>query len=238
LTVIQTIPIFPLDLVLFPRQELQLRIFEPRYKQLVDDCMLKDGLFGVCLIREDRSVMGWDLPHDVGTMAKIVKCQDVDLDGLHLNIDTMGRNPFRIKRLIEPSIPMPENYDPLSVEGHQIVVDLNERDGGGGAMYIRAEVEMLSEIDGDISLPAWENLVFLWKKKVEAQAGSSDSVVDPHALDGLLKQFYLQTDTPTIEYVYSLCALGSSVPADLQNILEATTVDELLVRAVRLMEIA
>jgi len=34
------IPIFPLDLVLFPRQELPLRIFEPRYKQLVDDCML------------------------------------------------------------------------------------------------------------------------------------------------------------------------------------------------------
>ena len=46
------IPIFPLDLVLFPRQELPLRIFEPRYKQLVDDCMLGDGQFGVCLIDE------------------------------------------------------------------------------------------------------------------------------------------------------------------------------------------
>jgi Lon protease-like protein len=42
------IPIFPLDLVLFPRQELPLRVFEPRYKQLVDDCMLGDGQFGVC----------------------------------------------------------------------------------------------------------------------------------------------------------------------------------------------
>ena len=56
------IPIFPLDLVLFPRQELPLRIFEPRYKQLVDDCMLGDGQFGVCLIDEQSSVNGWNSP--------------------------------------------------------------------------------------------------------------------------------------------------------------------------------
>ena len=60
------IPIFPLDLVLFPRQELPLRVFEPRYKQLVDDCMLGDGQFGVCLIDEHNSVNGWNSPHMVG----------------------------------------------------------------------------------------------------------------------------------------------------------------------------
>ena len=36
------IPIFPLDLVLFPNQDLPLRIFEPRYKQMVDDCMVEE----------------------------------------------------------------------------------------------------------------------------------------------------------------------------------------------------
>ena len=77
------IPIFPLDLVLFPRQELPLRVFEPRYKQLVDDCMLGDGQFGVCLIDEHNSVNGWNSPHMVGTIAKISKCQDVELDGFN-----------------------------------------------------------------------------------------------------------------------------------------------------------
>ena len=92
------IPIFPLDLVLFPRQELPLRIFEPRYKQLVDDCMLGDGQFGVCLIDEQNSVNGWNSPKLVGTIAKISKCEDVELDGLQLHIETMGRNSFRIKK--------------------------------------------------------------------------------------------------------------------------------------------
>ena len=45
----QILPIFPLDLVLFPNQDLPLRIFEPRYKQMVDDCMLEGKEFGICL---------------------------------------------------------------------------------------------------------------------------------------------------------------------------------------------
>ena len=73
---------------MFPRQELPLRVFEPRYKQLVDDCMLGDGQFGVCLIDETNSVSGWNSPKLVGTIAKITKCQDVELDGLQLHIET------------------------------------------------------------------------------------------------------------------------------------------------------
>ena len=42
----------------------------------------------------------------------------------------------------------------------------------------------------------------------------------------MLEQYYLKTDTPTLEYVYSLCALGSSTPNELQSILEAVTLDQ------------
>jgi len=91
------LPIFPLDLVLFPRQQLPLRIFEPRYKQLVDDCMLSEGLFGVCLCDKSKTVSGWEAPHSVGTIAKITKCQDIDIIGQHLYIETTGRSKFRIK---------------------------------------------------------------------------------------------------------------------------------------------
>jgi len=229
------IPIFPLDLVLFPRQELPLRIFEPRYKQLVDDCMIGDGQFGVCLIDESNSINGWNSPKLVGTIAKISKCEDVELDGLQLHIETLGRNSFKIKRIIPPAITQPENYDPLSVEGHQEISELHEKIGTEEKMYIQAEVEMIPEIDENISLEKWEILVELWKKKIIKQA--LPQVVDSHSLDHVLEQYYLNTDTPTIDYIYSLSALGAKDPNELQPILEATSMDELIKRVEELLAV-
>ncbi|MCE2505342.1 MAG: LON peptidase substrate-binding domain-containing protein [Nitrosopumilaceae archaeon] len=231
----KVIPIFPLDLVLFPRQELPLRIFEPRYKQLVDDCMLGDGQFGVCLIDETNSINGWNSPKTVGTIAKITKCEDVEMDGLQLHIETLGRNSFKIKKIIPPSISQPENYDPLSVEGHQLISEMHEKVGTQEKMYIRAEVEMIPEIDENISLEQWEKLVELWKKKIVKQA--LPQVVEPHSLDHVLEQYYLTTDTPTIDYIYSLSALGAKDPHDLQPILESTTMPELLQKVEELLTI-
>jgi len=235
LTQTKVIPIFPLDLVLFPRQELPLRIFEPRYKQLVDDCVLGDGQFGVCLIDEKNSVNGWNSPKLVGTIAKITKCEDIQLDGLQLHIETIGRNSFKIKKIIPPSIPQPVNYDPLSVEGHQEMSEMHEKVGTEEKMYIQAEVEMIPEIDENISLDYWERLVELWKKKTVTQA--LPQVVEPHALDHVLEQYYLTTDTPTIDYIYSLSALGANDPNDLQLILEATTMNDLIQKVEELLTI-
>ncbi|QMU54027.1 MAG: LON domain containing protein [Nitrosopumilus sp.] len=226
MTETKIIPIFPLDLVLFPRQELPLRIFEPRYKQLVDDCMLGDGQFGVCLIDENNSVNGWNSPNLVGTIAKISKCEDANLDGLQLNIETLGRNSFKIKKIIPSSIPQPTNYDPLSMEGHQEVSDIHEKIGTEEKMYIQAEVEMIPEIDENISFERWQRLVELWKKKIISQA--LPQVIEPHSLDHVLEQYYLNTETPTIDYIYSLSAIGAKDPNELQPILEATTMDELI----------
>jgi hypothetical protein len=235
LTETKIIPIFPLDLVLFPRQELPLRIFEPRYKQLVDDCMISDGQFGVCLIDESNSINGWNSPKLVGTIAKISKCEDVEIDGLQLHIETLGRNSFRIKRIIAPSITQPANYDPLSVEGHQEISEIHEKIGTEEKMYIQAEVEMIPEIDENISLEKWEALVELWKKKIIKQA--LPQVVDSHSLDHVLEQYYLNTDTPTVDYIYSLSAIGAKDPNELQPILEATTMDELIKRVEELLTV-
>jgi len=229
------IPIFPLDLVLFPRQTLPLRVFEPRYKQLVDDCMLGDGQFGVCLIDENNSVNGWNSPKLVGTIAKITECKDVEIDGLQLHIETLGRNSFKIKKIIPPSISQPKDYDPLSVEGHQQVSEIHEKIGTGNKMYIQAEVEMIPEIDEDITIDQWQKLIRLWKKKIIQQA--LPQVVEPHALEHVLEQYYLKTDTPTIDYIYSLAALGAKIPNELQPILEAKTIDELIQKVEELLTI-
>ena len=235
MTQTNVIPIFPLDLVLFPRQELPLRIFEPRYKQLVDDCMLGNGQFGVCLIDENNSVNGWNSPKLVGTIVKIIKCEDVEIDGLQLHIETIGRNSFKIKKIIPPLIPQPANYDPLSVEGHQEISEIHEKVGTEVKMYIQAEVEMIPEIDGNISLDQWERLVELWKKKTVTQA--LPQVVEPHTLEHVLEQYYLTTDTPTIDYIYSLSALGANDPNDLQPILEATIMDDLIQKVEKLLTV-
>ena len=229
------IPIFPLDLVLFPRQELPLRVFEPRYKQLVDDCMMGDGQFGVCLIDENNSINGWNSPKLVGTITKISKCKDVELDGLQLHIETLGRNPFKINRIIPPSITQPANYDPLSVEGHQEISEIHEKIGTEEKMYIRAEVEMIPEIDENISLEKWESLVELWKNKIIKQA--LPQIVDSHSLDHVLEQYYLNTDMPTIDYIYSLSAIGAKDPNELQPILEAITMYELIKRVEELLTV-
>ena len=229
------LPIFPLDLVLFPRQELPLRIFEPRYKQLVDDCMLGDGLFGVCLIDQNKSVNGWNAPKSIGTIAKITKCEDVELDGLQLHIETLGRNKFKINKIIPPTLAPPENYDPYTVEGHKVISDLHESVGTDEKMYIRAEVEMIPEIDDNISLEKWKDLVALWKNKIVTQA--LPQIVEPHALDHVLEKYYLTTDLPTIDYIYSLSALGAKDPNDLQPILEANTIDDLLQKVEELMTV-
>ena len=101
-------------------------------------------------------------------------------------------------------------------------------------MYIQAEIEMVSEIDESISLDDWENLVDLWKIKIKKTNGNLD--LTSHQLDHVLEQYYLKTETPTMEYVHSLCALASQTPLDLQPILECTNLEQLLQRTTQLLE--
>lgn len=226
----RTIPIFPLDLVLFPRQEMPLVVFEPRYKQLVEDCMMSDKLFGVCLAGRD-SIRGWRAPLRVGTITKIMSCQDEGLDGMRLRIETVGRGRFRILDLVPPCVELPPDYDPTSLEGHQKFAKLCQN--GDGKMYIQALVEMIPEVDQDVSVAQWSRMVDAWKQKMTRRA--DDRGVDPQSLDLLLQQYYLITDTPTPDYVYSLAALGAGSPEDLQPILEADTVEDLVYRVESLM---
>ena len=230
---IKIIPIFPLDLVLFPNQELPLRIFEPRYKQMIDDCMLSNKEFGVCLINSEKTVSNWQAPHTIGTIAKIIDCNDVDSTSGHLFLNVRGRRKFRIINLISPSLKKIENYDPFTVDGTKTIEELHHADGIGKKMYIQAEIEMISEIDESISLIDWEHLVNLWKTKIKKNTGNPE--LTSHQLDHVLEQYYLKTETPTMEYIHSLCALASETPLDLQPILECTNMDQLLERSRKLL---
>lgn len=89
--------LFPLRTVLFPGMKLPLQVFEPRYRQLVAECMEYAEPFGVALIREGVEVGGPAVPHTIGTTARIESVTP-DAEG-RLQIETPGRRRFRILEL-------------------------------------------------------------------------------------------------------------------------------------------
>lgn len=94
LTVLMDLPLFPLNTVLFPGSRLELRLFEPRYLDMVRDCMRANHGFGVCMIIEGREAGKPAVPANLGTEARIVDFCTLP-DGL-LGITVQGASRFRV----------------------------------------------------------------------------------------------------------------------------------------------
>jgi len=121
----ERIPVFPLDVVLFPGAVLPLHIFEPRYRQMVKSCLKEKSEFGILL----------SLPKGVayvGCTAEIVEVVKRYDDG-RMDILTVGRAPFRVIQLY--------TENPL-VEGH---VDYLEDRGIPSNPRLRRELIELYE---------------------------------------------------------------------------------------------
>lgn len=103
----QSIPLFPLRTVLFPGGVLPLKIFEPRYLDMVSRCMRDGSGFGVVLMREEGSDARWsaDDPQpeifDLGTEARIVDFDE--LPGGMLGIVAVGDRKFWVRSTEERS---------------------------------------------------------------------------------------------------------------------------------------
>ena len=87
------LPLFPLQTVLLPEGRLALRIFEPRYLDMVAQCLRGANRFGVVAIEEGAEV-GAATTYDYGTSAEIVDWSQ-EPGGL-LGILAVGREPFRL----------------------------------------------------------------------------------------------------------------------------------------------
>jgi uncharacterized protein len=93
-----TLPLFPLGTVLFPGGVLPLRIFEPRYMDMVKTCLRDNLEFGVILLTTGSEVANKNAPasqhESIGTSAKII---DFDMQQLGLLlIRTRGGRRFRV----------------------------------------------------------------------------------------------------------------------------------------------
>jgi uncharacterized protein len=106
------IPIFPLGIVVYPGETLNLHIFEPRYKQLISECHAQSKLFGIPAIIDNRL-------QDYGTLIRINEITTVHENG-EMDIKTSGEKVFRILEVIKEIpdklysgaiVTYPDNYE-------------------------------------------------------------------------------------------------------------------------------
>ncbi len=93
----ETIPLFPLNSIIFPRGRISLQIFESRYVDLIRQCLREQSGFGIVLIEEGNEVAykGQKLDiHRIGTFCEIVDWNELP-NGL-LGITVEGKKTFSI----------------------------------------------------------------------------------------------------------------------------------------------
>jgi Lon protease-like protein len=85
--------LFPLNLVLLPGEQAPLHVFEPRYRELIGECLEEDGEFGLVLA-DDEGL------REIGTRAGVVEVLERFEEG-QLNVVVEGRERFRLVELTE-----------------------------------------------------------------------------------------------------------------------------------------
>lgn len=144
------LPIFPLNIVLFPGARLPLHIFEERYKLMINECIDERRPFGVCLIREGKEVGANAEPFGTGTTAHIRDVQRLE-DG-RLNVVCIGGERFAITS-IEQKTP----YLIAEVQGlRQERLEPGEKSEAAAALfveYVRLNLAMTNQWARNIEMP-------------------------------------------------------------------------------------
>jgi Lon protease-like protein len=87
------LPLFPLNLVVFPGESLNLHIFEPRYKQLINDCLQMQRSFGIPAYVKNEI--------EYGTEVEIIEVTKLYSDG-KMDIKTRGVDVFKVMDFQNP----------------------------------------------------------------------------------------------------------------------------------------
>ena len=112
------IPLFPLNVVLLPGEQLPLHIFEPRYRRMVHECLEANSPFGMLLALQDGVVR-------VGCTAEIELVTKRYDDG-RMDILSIGRRPFRVVELFEGDPLLEGAVDYLEDKDSQVDVQMQQ----------------------------------------------------------------------------------------------------------------
>ncbi|MFY0607996.1 MAG: LON peptidase substrate-binding domain-containing protein [Cyclobacteriaceae bacterium] len=137
---IKDLALFPLNLVAFPGEELNLHIFEPRYKQLINDCLQTKSTFGIPSYVNTKV--------EYGTEVKISEVTKLYEDG-RMDIKTIGMGMFKV---VDFQNPWGER---LYAGGQVEMIEVSDDEDPEIAEVILNKCEELFEwlhMDGEISL--------------------------------------------------------------------------------------
>jgi len=100
---VKQLPLFPLPVVLFPGVPLPLHIFEPRYRQMLDDIRITNNLFGLAYFDSSTSELDVPAVGQIGCVAEVTETQTFP-DG-RSNVLTIGVIRYRIESYVEGGDP-------------------------------------------------------------------------------------------------------------------------------------
>ena len=217
----EELPLFVLPMILLPNEVQHLRIFEPRYKQMLDDCLLDGKNFGLVMNDEFSNVNGWDGPRDYGCEAEIIHHET---KGSNHFIEIIGRRRFSVKKVIDPALPPFSDEsmsDLISVEGIfpdlETIIDKIPQDSSNSKLYISAEVEYLEETE-NISENKLEELEEIFRtilSKIGRLMRLDEAIFDEWVENQVSAIMYNNPNT-----VYSLAAMTVSDPEIRYEMLE------------------
>lgn len=158
----QRIPLFVLPAGIFPTVEEPLRVFEPRYKQMLDDCVLDEKPFGYITHATDTpDVDGWTQPGVYGVLCNV---KNVEEQGTNLLFTANGTTRFEIIDVVQAALPsMPfgdifPSVDELVEQYHESSPD--------GKLYLQANVRIVEKLTGEISAEDWSEFLHSWAQHI------------------------------------------------------------------------
>ena len=144
----ETLPLFVLPMVLFPGEHQELRVFEPRYRQMLDSCILDERPFGLVMNDPFEPTNGWDGPRRHGCEAII---QTHETRGVNHFITITGGRRFFVEEIIEPALPPFSDPSMASLIEDGVAPDIETLlehlpdDAEHSRLYISANVRYLDE---------------------------------------------------------------------------------------------
>jgi len=170
------IPIFPLGIVVYPGERLHLHIFEPRYKQLINECKESGKPFGIPTVISNKM-------NEMGTLVELKEIVQT-YDNGEMDIRTAGVKIFRVLEVIKS---VPEKL----YSGAIVNYPDNEEDAGNRELMQKVvkgvkELHRLLNISKDFKKPEDQLISY----DVAHHAGLS--LEEEYEVLGLLKEIQRQ----------------------------------------------
>lgn len=169
------IPIFPLSIVVYPHEELNLHIFEPKYKQLVNECFKHKKHFGMPVVINGKM-------NELGTLLDVTEISKVYETG-EMDIKTKGKRIFKI---LEPIDDIPDKLY------HGAIVNYPQNHEHGRRFMMKKLIESLKLLHQllKVNKPLIKDDEELWSYDIAHEVGLN--LEQEYELLSLMDELYRQ----------------------------------------------